>query len=228
MKKYKSYAVTLSTVEDIENELQSRIVKWLKKQDYSYGVIEHDKQGVRHAHFQVWYDEAGREKGTITKPLKKIIEQYAPLSKPHIAIKVKIAYNDDWLTEYLQKDIIELLIDNVPTGTDQYYPSLEEQEKVKNQSNAVDQRFHRYAVDFDEWWTKPEEVAINKQDVARFILDMMFRKKKYPVIIDKKNRVNLVTSLYMYINSSIDVREALTLEENAKIQAIKEATAMDH
>eukprot|EP01044_Picomonas_judraskeda_P024270 COSAG03_NODE_6632_length_1027_cov_2.562500_2_plen_226_part_00 len=197
MKKYKSYAVTLSTVEDIENELQARIVKWLKKQDYAYGVIEHDKQGVRHAHFQVWYDEQGREKGTITKPLKKIIEQYAPLSKPHIAIKVKIAYNDDWLTEYLQKSIIESLIDNVPTGTDQYYPSLEEQEKVKNQSNAVDQRFHRYAVDFNEWNDKPEEAGINKSDVARFMCDMMFKSKKYPVIIDKKNRVNITTSLYL-------------------------------
>ena len=203
MKKYKSFAVTISTVEDIQDKLQERIVKYLKKQDYAYGVIEHDSQGVRHAHFQLWYEGEGREKGTLRKPLNKIIEQYAPLSKTHIAIKIKIAYNDDWLTEYLQKDIIEKLIDNVPTGTDNYYPSEEEQEKVKNQANAVDQRFHRYKIDFEEWWNKPDEVAINKSDVARFILDMMFREKKYPVIIDKKNRVNIVTSLYMYINSSI-------------------------
>lgn len=213
MNKYKSYAVTISTVEDVENELQKRLVKWLKKQDFAYGVIEHDSQGVRHAHFQVWYNEEGREKGTIKKPLKNIIEKYAPLSKPHIAIKIKIAYNDDWLEEYLQKDIIELLIDNVPSGTDEFYPSQEEQEKVKNQSNAVDQRFHRYKVDFKEWWDKPAEVPINKSDVARFLSDMMFRSKKYPVIIDKKNRVNISTSLYLYLNEKIDPREFMTVDD---------------
>jgi hypothetical protein len=227
IKKYRSYAITISTVEDVEKELQEKLMKWIKKQDFAYGVIEHDKQGVRHAHFQVWYN-VEREKGSLKTALKNIIQKYAPLSRPHIAIFIKIVYNDDWLEEYMAKDVIELLIDNVPIGTDEFYPSQEEQEKVKSQSNAVDQRFHRYAVDFKEWWDKPAEVPINKIDVARFLSDMMFHSKKYPVIIDKKNRVNIATSLYCYLHGSVNPKEFMTVDEYEIVKIQVEASALDH
>lgn len=212
--KYRSYAITIATVEDIDGKLQEELVKWLKKQDYAYAVIEHNKMGVRHLHAQVWYEEA-KEKGTLNKALKRKIEQYAPLSKPHIAIKIKICYNDDWLTEYMSKEIIELLIDNVADNTDEYYPTQEEQDKVMAKCSAADSRFHKMKCDFIEWWDKPPEVGIGLQDVARFMADMMFRSKKYPVIVDKKNRVNNTWSLYMYINSKIDINEFMS-EEKAK------------
>lgn len=225
--KYRSYAITIATVEDVDGKLQEELVKWLKKQDHAYAVIEHNKMGVRHLHAQVWYEE-GKEKGTLSKALKRKIEQYAPLSKPHIAIKIKICYNDDWLTEYMSKEIIELLIDNVADNTDQYYPSQEEQDKVMAKCHAADTRFHKMKCDFEEWWDKPPEVGIGLHDVAKFMADMMFRTKTYPVIVDKKNRVNNTTSLYMYITGKINIREFMTEEQYQTYINSLEMTHMDH
>lgn len=89
VKGYRSYGITISTVEPVEGEGQEAITNWLKKQDYAYGVIEggKGKPQERHLHAQVWYNTA-REKGTLNKALKRIIEKYFPESKSHIAIKI--------------------------------------------------------------------------------------------------------------------------------------------
>lgn len=226
--KYRSFAITISTKEDVEGKLQVRLIDLLKKQDYAFAVIEHDKMGVRHLHAQTWHNK-GKDKNDYRKSFLRIIESNAPLSNKH-AVKIKIAYNDDWYEEYLTKDIVEQLIDNVPVaeGTQEYYPTQEEQDKVQAKSNAADTRFHKMKVDFEEWWDKPPEVGIGLHDVAKFMADMMFKTKKYPVIVDKKNRVNNTTALYMYINNKIDIREFMT-EEQFQIHLNNlEMTHMDH
>lgn len=211
--KYRSFAITISTKEDVEGKLQTKLVDLLKKQDYAFAVIEHDKMGVRHLHAQTWHDK-GKDKNDYRKSFIRIIEANAPLSNKH-SVMVKIAYNDDFYEDYLSKDIVEQLIDDVPSpeGRHEHYPSQEEQDKVMAKCNAADTRFHKMMVDFHEWWDKPPEVGIGLQDVAKFMADMMFKTKKYPVITDKKNRVNNTWSLYMYINSKVDINEFMTEEK---------------
>lgn len=236
MNKYRSYGITLSTKEDIEGAGQTAIMKWLKKQDYAYGVIEHDKEGVRHAHAQVWYNEA-REKGTIKKALKRIIEQHFPESKTHIAIRINIAYNDDYYEEYMQKDVIETLVDNPPPlqqtievdvygkfgeketkriFRSEYYPSEEEQTKVKESANAVDKRFHRLETMFNDWvqgHDEPTSFLEQKVLVAKFLADSMYKSKTIAVITDKKAKTQLCNSLTRYIHSDGSVDDFLTEED---------------
>lgn len=211
--------MTISTTEPVEGEGQKKIYEWLKKQPYCYAIIEggEEKEQKRHLHAQCWYDTP-REKGTLTKPLKRIIECHFPESTYDIAIKkgLKIAYNDDYLEKYMTKDITELLIDNIPAARADYYPSKEEQDKVVKKANVVDHRFNRLEDLFCEWIQgKDEPTGFFEQKVvvARFLADMMYVSRKIKVITDKKAKTQLCNSLTRYIHSIGCIDDFLTEEE---------------
>lgn len=219
MSKYRSFALTISTAEPVEGDGQKKLYEWLKKQPYCYAIIEggEGKEQDRHLHAQCWYDTP-REKGTLNKPLKRIIESQFPESDPKIAIKIKIAYNDDYLEKYMKKDITELLLDKAPQAETRgdFYPSEEEQEKVQKEANAVDHRFNRLEDLFCEWIQGKDEPSgffEQKVVVARFLADMMYVSKKIKVITDKKAKTQLCNSLTRYIHNIGCIDDFLTEEE---------------
>lgn len=219
MSKYRSYAITISTVEPVEGEGQSTLVKWLKKQDYAYAVIEGGlgKDQERHLHAQVWYNE-GREKGTLNKALKRIIEKYFPESKSHIAIKLKIAYNNDFLEKYMKKDITELLINKIPDEENikEFYPSEEEQNKVLLKSKIVDHKMNHLEELFYEWVGDEVEPTSNlqkKAQVSRFLSDMMYKSRKIKVPTDMKIQRNLCTVFTNYLWKTSNSFMLLSQEE---------------
>lgn len=203
MNKYRSFCITISTLEPVEGEGQIALSKWLDKQDYAYGVIEGGigKDQERHLHAQVWY-EVAREKGTLNKALKRIVEKYFPESKPHIAIKLKIAYNDDFLEKYMTKDITELVKDSTPTDREGYYPTQEEQDKVMKQSKIVDHKMNQLEELFYEWVgdeQEPDSEIAKKAQVSRFLSDMMYKSRKIKVPTDMKIQRNLCSVFTNYL-----------------------------
>lgn len=230
MNKYRSYGITISTAEPVEGEGQSALVKWLKKQDFAYGVIEGGvgKAQERHLHAQVWYKE-GREKGTLNKALKRIVEKYFPESKTHIAIKIKIAYNDDFLNEYMKKDIVETLIENLP-GTcnsagvastpGEFYPSLEEQNKVMKKAKIVDHKMNQLEELFYEWVDEDEPATelLKKAQVSRFLTDMMYKSRKIKVPTDMKIQRNLCSVFTNYLWKKSNSFMLLSQEEQKLLE----------
>jgi len=243
MSKYRSYGITISTVEPVEGEAQVALVNWLKKQDYAYAVIEGGigKDQERHLHAQVWYESA-REKGTLNKALKRIIEKHFPESKPHIAIKIKIAYNDDFLEKYMTKDVTELLIDKVPLEqtnievdkygefgekenkvirrTD-YYPSPEEQDKVQKQSKIVDHKMNQLEELFYQWVgdeEEPDTELLKKAQISRFLSDMMYKSRKIKVPTDMKIQRNLCTVFTNYLWKKSNSYLLLSQEEQKLLE----------
>lgn len=216
MSKYKSYTINVSPVEQVEGKFQKELTNWFNKQPYAKAVIEggDGKEQKRHLHGIVYYDEA-REKSSINKAITRIVMKHCPESlgpdgklktwykdgKPCNAVMIRIAYNDDFIEEYMEKDVTETLRDFVPDERDEYYPSEEEQEKVKSKAKAVDQRFHRLSEKFKEtnplWADIPEWKQ--QATVAYFLASEMFDKHTERVIQDKKVRVQVCQSLTMYI-----------------------------
>ncbi len=239
-KKYRSYCITISTAEPVEGIGQEKLTNWLKKQDYAYGVIEggQGKEQERHLHAQVWY-ETPREKNTLNKPLKRTIEKYFPESKPHIAIKIKIAYNDDFLEKYMTKDITEKIIDKVPPKEEtkevdifgefgekkqvsiyrtDYYPSQEEQEKVQKQAHIADHKMNHLEELFHEWVNEkqedePDSELTKKGQVSRFLSDMMYKSRKIKVPTDMKIQRNLCSVFCNYLWQKTDSFILLSQEE---------------
>lgn len=228
--KYKSWAFTISLKdEDFEGKIQERFEKWLKKQDYAWGVVEHDNSGKRHAHAQIW-NENPSKKGDISRSASRMIAELHPNSVIFRALKVVIAYSDGF-SEYQEKDIIDTIIDNPPTGdTSIYYPSEEEQQKVQAESHAVDKKFHRWKTDFLEWNETQIEIKdvedlkhqqlLYKERVASFLSHKIYVSKEYPVIQEKRKRIEATQNLYNYITGKKCISQFISEKDQEQLKNI--------
>lgn len=208
-KKYKSFCITVRPRGGLHGEYDEAVVKYIRKQ--LYYVYNYEKEAeARHIHAQIFFDEPVR-KSNVQTALKRIAEKHdkdwSPSSRKVLVSGVKIAYNDNFMDNYITKDgDINLENYKPPDATQDYYPSEEEQAQAIAQAGAVDQKFHR----LKQLWELEHEEYIEHQktlkDVGHFIYKLMFEDKLIDVIADDRRRKQLVKALTHYIfpyNSSV-------------------------
>lgn len=215
----KSYAFTIRPKNGLSENTEEELIKYLKKQHHAFAVIEGCEES-RHSHGQVWFEHE-KTKGDFAKALERIcertIEDWNAPQKKVLRGGVKFAYNDDFTDNYCQKEKEpNIIFNNPPEDTDGYYPSQEDQNKIKESANAVDKRFHRWLVDFKEskYWIN-EEWTPTLADCARFLSYKMFETKEYAVVVEKRKRVEYCKCLFLYANSCIRPEEFLTEADHA-------------
>lgn len=235
MSKYRSYGITLSTVEPVEGKGKEAFTNWLKKQDYYHGIIEggEGKEQKLHAHAQVWYKEP-REKGSLSKALKDIVKRHFPETLndegkvPPCAVVIRIAYND-WYETYLEKDVTELLCNKIPAHYDgyelreKYYPSQEEQEKVQKKARCADHRMNHLEELFFQWVgeePEPDNEILKKAQVSRFLSDMMYKSRKIKVPSDMKIQRNLCSVFTNYLWQTTNSFILLSQEEQKLLEQV--------
>jgi hypothetical protein len=216
----KSFGITIRPKEGViaESIFEGKILKAIERYDYYHCVAE--KSGIeRHLHFQIWTDEEKR-KGDIKKTFTRICEKEDWWDQDHKrhCLKDKFCYND-WFDGYLigneskSEDKSDILLDNVPALTENYYPTEEDQEKWKAESKAIDKTFHnlyvRWYEKFDNY--KPSELS----EVAQFFNDLMFKDKSIKVIEDKRRRVQRTECLFWYIRGKSGIKNSMTIEAYA-------------
>ena len=191
------------------------------KQDGYHAVIEMENE-ARHLHGQIWIKE-GRARGEIVRSVKRIcertIEDWNTAQAKVLSQGVKIAYSD-WYESYLENaekksgDKLNVVCENIPDKTEEFYASEEEQEKIRDSTNAVDKRYHKLAEDFKEWWkddlNKKKYTRIYRENVALFLGDCMFVKKTIPVCADSRLSKQLCNALYLYITRDTGMAHFLT------------------
>ncbi len=224
---YNSYAITIRPRNGvvIDSPLQIAMVKWFLSQDYFFLCSE--KEGVeRHLHGQVWFNN-GRMKGPVTKSLKLIQEKYDPdwdaASQKVASAGVKIAYSKDWVEEYLSKEEKWILNQPPPTTLEHlFYPSKEEQEKVKSKAHAVDQQYHRYKELWDESRRHHDDQdPYDKNTVGKFMYEMMFVSKRIRVQMDTRKRIQMRDCLYHYLICDIDKWKDMFMSKVEKEQVLE-------
>lgn len=224
MSKYKSFCFTLRPAEGATTDLDDAVIKWFKKYK---GFLCAEKEGVeRHLHGQIFFEEP-KSRGDVNKQLTNMCERVVKdwNSQQNYVMRrgTRIAYNDDFVDEYLSKEDQHLYSD-LPDNTSEYYPTKEEQEKVQKKSNAVDQRFHQWETDFLE--SEYNELFQKKNIqlyVSQFLENMMFNIRKYPVVVCPKKRKEYAKALYLYIvkcNTGENTMYKDEYEENTKFLEI--------
>ena len=217
MNKSKSFGITIRPKCGVlsNSAFQDKILKACKSADY-YQCVSEKEDVERHLHIQLWYNEP-KYKGDIKKKFERICakEMFWDADHKRHCIKIKFCYND-WILNYCEEndiklDASELLLDNMPAITDDYYPSEDEQEKMLNKSQAVDQKFYRW----EELWNEYEHKVDNPEliDIAKFLGDMMFKSRKIQVIVDDKARKQNCVCLLAYIQKSKSAKLFLTKEQ---------------
>lgn len=202
VKKYRSFGFTVSTVEPItkDSETHAYIEEWVKGHEFGMAIIEKSKRGKLHAHGQVFLKTA-TTKDSIQKHFRKNILRMNPLSNKH-AVDFSLAYNDDFINNYLEKDDFQWEIYRnlpCPEDTRQYYPTEEEQAKVMAKHNAKDAYYHM----LKEMWGDKELLASTHiechTEIAFWLYEQMFVERTIPTIPDDRKRKQTVKTLIHYL-----------------------------
>lgn len=226
---YNSFAFTVRPKNGMikGSNLENAIVSWCKKQDY-YFLCSEKEDEARHLHGQIWNYNSSN-KSVVTRALKRMYEKHLedcdPAQLKVLSSGVKIAYSKDWTEEYLSKED-GWLLNNPPELEHLFYPSLEEQEKVKASTNAVDKYFHRVSEMFKEYYPEYKLLKDNSQikdKVIDFLNDAMFISKTITVIREKRKRIELRQCLTYYIFGG--AREAFMTKE--EIESVSQVNIED-
>lgn len=226
--KYNCFAFTVRPNHGVNDMLESSIHKWLRNQPYYAYTIEMDDE-KRHIHAIVFFNEPKR-KGDLVKQLKRIQEggdpNWSSAAARVLSQGVKIVYNDDFHTKYMIKDG-DYVDSFLPPNTAEYYPTEDEQEKVKSKANAVDKRFHRWAEAFKESVHYCEDSAaeenfiLSKLRVADWFADVMYKSKTEQVITDERLLRRNILSLCYYVYGNVNGYHLLCREDQADINTLK-------
>ena len=222
--KFKSYCITVRPKAGLHGSYAEAIEKYIRKQKYF--VYNYEKEDeARHIHAQIFFDDPVR-KSNIQTALKRIAEKHDkdwdPASRKVLVSGVKIAYNDNFMDNYITKDSeVETLNWNPPADTEDYYPSEAEQNAVQARANARDQYFHRLS---ELWHLRYPDYTVHSntlKDIGLFIYDQMFIDRMIPVIRDDRQRKQIVKAAMHYIypynmsvNSYMFTQEELNYFEN--------------
>lgn len=217
---YNSFCFTIRPKSGVKlhGPLEQEIIKYLKKCYPYYFLCAEKEDESRHLHGQVWRYKS-LKKGDFKKALERKQKANDPdwnqASSKVLAGGIKIAYSKDFIEEYLTKED-NWLLNNPPDNEELFYPSQEEQERVKSKANAVDIKYHNWKVMYEDWnkVCMYESEYVTMKRVSEFFHDAMYVSKKVMVQMDPRKRIQMRNSLYYYIRGkSTDFHKTFPYEE---------------
>lgn len=203
---YNSYCFTIRPKGGVQADgpLEQALIKFLKKAYPYYFLCAEKEDECRHLHGQMWRNKS-LLKGDFKKALERIQKKHDPdwsgSASKVLAGGIKIAYSKDFIEEYLTKED-NWLLNNPPENEEIFYPSQEEQDRVKKKANATDIKYHSWSVMYEDWSKDNMIESVTKQSVSEFFHDVMFVSKKIMVQQDPRKRVQMRNCLYYYLREN--------------------------
>lgn len=215
----RSFAFTIRPLAGVppDSELEQSFRKLLNKYP---GFLVAEKTGIeRHLHGQMFFENP-RTKSDFNRDFpvnkcKKHLADWTPQQERVLKLGTKIAYSDDFYTEYTNKPDSELLVDNFPANSNEFYPSQDEQDKVKNRANAKDAKYYALA----EMWQNSENPCVpTYENVAKWLYNQMFVLKTIKCIEDRRKITQTVNTLTEYLNADESRALAYMMPERKKAE----------
>lgn len=247
---YKAIAFTFRPYGGAEPncEREDKIIDWVKSQDYGFLVAE--KEGSdRHYHGQLFFNQS-RKKDSVRKffvnHLKKYESNYIG-TKIKVALNIKGAVNDGFIEDYILDnqdkiaDKCDILVNNLPENTKNYYPSNEVIESLSAYNLAKDkllfeleQQYHEFIINNIDEFIHPAAHTgaiennlyhfLNYDEyyhVMRFCLNIWFVDRSRIVPKRKIDRLEFCKTLYYYIigkrNNHLMLRESILSEKEVEM-----------
>lgn len=215
---FNSYCFTIRPKSGVKADgpLEKAVIKYLKKNVPYYFLAAEKEDEARHLHGQVWFYKS-KAKGDFKKQLERYQSKHDPdwsaSASKVLAGGVKIAYSKDFIESYLTKED-NWLLNNPPEDEERFYPSQEEQDRVKKKANATDIKYHSWSVMYEDWSKDNMIAGVTKQSVSEFFHEVMFVSKKIMVQQDPRKRVQMRNCLYYYLRENkSDVSKTFPYEE---------------
>lgn len=214
----RSVCITVRPRDGITDATIAGFKKWLLAQDYSVSVLEMEHE-ARHLHAQIWFNEP-KHRGDICKAVNRICERsikgWDDAQKKVLRSGVKRAYSD-WYLDYLtdnenKTETPNIITNQPPDSTTDFYATEEEQEKLQTLIKSIDPRMTSLEQKFHE--ANPLNNSLNA--VARFLATEMFQNRTIKCIVQQRDRTALCTTLHAYINRSTNIEYFITPDPKHK------------
>ena len=215
---FRSFCLTIRPRDGISEATIEATKKWLTKCNYAVAVLEKTSH-ERHLHAQVWFETA-KARGDICKQVQRIcertVQEWDTAQLKVLRSGVKIAYSD-WYLDYLvdneDKEPPNIVLNNPPNMTMEYYPTEEEQEEVKTMKTATDPRMAELEI---KCLKHLGDKDVTEKSVARFLAYAMFEERSIKCILQQRDRTALCRTLFAYMTKSSDIYLFLVKTEEEK------------
>jgi len=218
---YRSFAITVRPRSGLNEKTQDALLTWIKQRCDHGILVTEGKNESKHAHLQMWNNE-GRTRGVVSTAIQRICERTVPewdrAQQKVMRDGIRIAYSDwfdDYLTDNLEKtgdDKGIVHYENIPEKTLDFYPTEEDQEKLKKKCNAVDPKYFEMNDKYSEY-LKERDLRNNIVNCSTFLSWAMFKAKIYRVIEDPRKRRFVCESLWRYNDGEPNFADCLTREQ---------------
>lgn len=197
-----TYSFTFRPKGGLTHSLKSLLLKYVQKQ--SFAVLVYEKEAEEcHAHGQIFYEKPTK-KQTIERYFERLIKKHCPDSIKKYAVKVKPAYNDDFVENYLLNnanktgDKSEVAYKNMPSDTSVYYPSQEQQQQFIKKKQLKKIEYNQKITNLVKNYKKSKYKEYTRiESIIYFLHECSFIEHDIQIPKDAKCRRNLADTVYM-------------------------------
>lgn len=194
----RSYAVTLRPYGGVTDSQIKTMVKWVKKNCEYFFVITEKTMADRHIHAGLFLKKK-KTKSNFATDLLRLFSELNPEEKSVLRKGIKMMYNHDFITSYMDKDDDTVVIEsNLPEEAtlDSYYSEVPD---IRKKGPVATDPF--YANLEKLWWQHKRPIEeCNPSNLRNFLMDMMNNERKIRVIADNKKIFMISCALSRYIN----------------------------
>lgn len=194
---YRSYALTVRPLNGVTDDHVDRLSKWVTKCSKYYRVITEKTGSERHIHVGFILKEA-RMRSNVLQRILQLFPEFSPTERQVLRQGLKIMYNTDFITNYLDKDDdTVVVVDNLPevSHMEAYFPPKPDL-KVRGEKKCS-----LYYHELEALWFKHSTPGtdINTVTVRDFLFRVMYCLRVLPVIRDDRQIVQTARHLTRWL-----------------------------
>lgn len=198
---FKTFAITFRPSNGVSDLHIEKTMKWVRKHGEYYHVITEKTGSSRHIHAAVFLKKE-KTQGNVCVMLCGLYQDLTPEEKTVLRRGVKVLYNYDWISNYLDKDDDTVVIaSNLPEKSrlESYFPEKPD-DPIVNRARKCSAYYH----ELEDLWRKRQPVAveINTITARDFLFRMMYSERCINVIRDDKTIIQTARHLVRWLNKS--------------------------
>jgi len=196
---FKTYAFTLRPADGVNDDHLKTFDKWVRKNCEYYHLITEKTGSARHLHAAL-YLKKPKTRSNVSTFLVRLFSDLTPTERSVMLKGLKVLYNNDWVTNYLNKDDDTVVIaSNLPEKShlESWYPSLP---KTESKTKRCSLYYH----ELESLWYKyqPVDAEVNTMVARDFLFRMMYSERVLPVLRDDKAIVQTARHLVRWLNKT--------------------------
>jgi len=202
-----TWEITISTVEDFDEDCARAVVAYFKKK-CRYGFVAYECSRKWHLHAAVCFKQP-MEKKHFEETIWQKVEKYHPTSKKRMALVSVVQYDHMWRDDYLRKSKDTKVLWDEYKSEDyaKFFPSQEEQDELKlaketktmAAKDTKDPRFTRYLQMWTEYSTDE-----TYEGAVKWFKYAMYVEQTIMVIPDKRRLCQLAFALHEMRTKTIE------------------------